>query len=264
MNMTIEMWALDKITPYARNARQIPPEAVDKVAGSIREFSFRQPIVVDGQGVIICGHTRLLAARKLGMREVPVHVADSLTPAQVRAYRLLDNRSHEETTWDSDLLAFELIELKDLGLDLDLTGFNSDEIDELLNAGNSGLTDEDAVPDVPEAAVSQPGDVWLLGNHRLLCGDATDARSLDVLMAGELADMVFTDPPYNVDYTQTKRDRGGKRQIANDNLGLAFGEFLQQACQNMLAVTKGGIYICMSSSEIDTLKRAFTEAGGHW
>jgi DNA modification methylase len=264
MNMTVEMWSLDKITPYARNARQIPPEAVDKVAGSIREFSFRQAIVVDSQGVIICGHTRLLAARKLGMREVPVHVADSLTPAQVRAYRLLDNRSHEETTWDSDLLAFELIELKDLGLDLDLTGFNSDEIDELLNAGNSGLTDEDAVPDVPEAAVSQPGDVWLLGNHRLLCGDATDARSLDVLMAGELADMVFTDPPYNVDYTQTKRDRAGKRQIANDNLGLAFGEFLRQACQNVLAVTKGAIYICMSSSEIDTLKRAFAEAGGHW
>ncbi len=112
--MKIEMWAVERITPYARNARQIPPEAVDKVASSIREFSFRQPIVVDAQGVIICGHTRLLAARKLGMREVPVHVAANLTPTQVRAYRLLDNRSHEETKWDSDLLAFELVELKDL------------------------------------------------------------------------------------------------------------------------------------------------------
>lgn len=265
MNMKIEMRSINKITPYARNARQIPPEAVDKVASSIREFSFRQPIVVDGQGVIICGHTRLLAARKLGMREVPVHVADNLTPTQVRAYRLLDNRSHEETTWDSDLLAFELVDLKELGLDLELTGFNSDEIEELLQRGeNSGLTDEDAVPDVSEDAVSQVGDVWLLGNHRLLCGDATDARCFELLMAGELADMVFTDPPYNVDYSQKKNADSGKRQIANDNLGLAFGDFLQQACQNMLAVTKGGMYISMSSSEIDTLKRAFAEAGGHW
>src|SRR5687768_11294242 len=119
MNMTIEMWPLHRVTPYARNARRIPPEAIDKVASSIREFSFRQPIVVDAEGVIICGHTRLLAARKLGLREVPVHVADNLTAAQVRAYRLLDNRSHEESSWDSDLLAFELVELKDLGLDLE-------------------------------------------------------------------------------------------------------------------------------------------------
>ena len=188
--MTIEMWPITRITPYARNARQIPQQAIDKVASSLREFSFRQPIVVDAQGVIICGHTRLLAAQKLGMREVPVHVAANLTPTQVRAYRLLDNRSHEESTWDSDLLAFEL------------TGFDTGELEELLNLSQStaGPTDDDAVPEMADVAVSQPGDVWLLGNHRLLCGDATDASSYQALMADELADMVFTDPPYNVDY----------------------------------------------------------------
>jgi ParB-like chromosome segregation protein Spo0J len=129
--MEIGNWSLEKILPYARNARMIPPQAVDKVAASIQEFGWRQPIVVDSEGVIICGHTRLLAAQKLGLNEAPVHVAENLTPAQVRAYRLLDNRSHEETSWDADLLSFELLDLKDMGIDLDLTGFDTDEIDRL-------------------------------------------------------------------------------------------------------------------------------------
>src|SRR5438270_9994496 len=135
--MTITMWSLDRIIPYARNARQIPPAAVDKVAASIQEFGWRQPIVVDVNGIIICGHTRLLAAQKLGLREAPVHVAENLTPAQVRAYRLLDNRSHEETTWDFDLLGLELLDLQ-VGVDLDLTGFNTDELDEYLKRGRRG------------------------------------------------------------------------------------------------------------------------------
>src|SRR5438067_8962843 len=177
--MTITMWSLDRIIPYARNARKIPVAAVDKVAASIQEFGWRQPIVVDGKGVIICGHTRLLAARKLGLQEAPVHVAENLTPAQVRAYRLLDNRSHEETTWDADLLGLELLDLKGMGVDLDLTGFNTDEIDEYLKHGErgSGLSDEDAVPEVPETPVSVPMDVWIMKPHRLLCGDATLAAS---------------------------------------------------------------------------------------
>src|SRR5438552_12939856 len=130
--MQIMQWPLSKITPYVRNARKIPQQAIDKVAASIQEFGWRQPIVVDAQGVIICGHTRLLAAQKLGLKQAPVHVADNLTPAQVRAYRLLDNRSHEETDWDFDLLGLELLELKDLNLDLSLTGFDAPEIDNLL------------------------------------------------------------------------------------------------------------------------------------
>jgi ParB-like chromosome segregation protein Spo0J len=126
--MRIEMWSIDKVIPYGRNARKIPPEAINKVAASIQEFGFRQPIVVDKAGVIICGHTRLLAAQKLGLTQVPVHVADNLTPSQVRSYRLLDNRSHEESSWDADLLGFELLDLKTLGVDLEFTGFDSDEL----------------------------------------------------------------------------------------------------------------------------------------
>jgi DNA modification methylase len=259
--MQVIFWPLEKIKPYSRNARKIPQEAVNKVAASIREYGWRQPIVVDRHGVIICGHTRLLAAQKLGLRDAPVHVAENLTPAQVRAYRLLDNRSHEETSWDEDLLGLELLDLKGMGVDLDLTGFDLDEIDGLLARaeGNVGLTDPDAVPEVPETPVSMPGDLWILGKHRLLCGDATSAADMETVMAGALADMVFTDSPYNV----ALRDGRG-RSIVNDNLGLAFEQFLSGACRNLLEVTKGAIYMCMSSSELDTLKRAFVEAGGHW
>jgi len=266
--MEVVIWPIERITPYRRNARKIPQEAIDKVASSIREFGWRQAVVVDREGVIICGHTRLLAAQKLDLHEVPVHVADSLTPAQVRAYRLLDNRSHEESTWDFDLLGLELLDLKGMGVDLDLTGFNFDEIDELLarTEGEAGLTDADAVPEVPETTVSQPGDLWVLGHHRVLCGDATSREDVERVLAGGLADMVFTDPPYNVDYTQPtggRRSRTGRR-ITNDNLGLGFEQLLSDACTNLLEVAKGAVYICMSSSEIDTLKRAFKEAGGHW
>jgi hypothetical protein len=265
--MRVTIWPLSKIIPYSRNARKIPPQAIDKVAASIREFGWRVPIVVDKNGVIICGHTRLLAAQKLELTEAPVHVAEDLSPSQVRTYRLLDNRSHEETAWDEDLLGLELLDLKGMGVDLDLTGFDMDEIDAfLLRAeGDEGLTDPDAVPDVPEVAVSLAGDVWILGNHRLACGDATDATTLERVLAGGLADMTFCDPPYNVDYRQpaTRLGRAGRR-IVNDNLGLGFEEFLLQGCRRLLDVTKGSIYICMSSSEIDTLKRAFIQAGGHW
>src|ERR1700680_4456595 len=145
-DLQVCLWPIAKVIPYARNSRKIPERAVDKVAASIREFGWRVPIVVDKDGVIICGHTRLLAARKLGLQEAPVHVADNLTPAQVRAYRLLDNRSHEETTWDEDLLGLELLDLKGMGVDLDLTGFNTDELDRYLKGGDGegGLTDEEA------------------------------------------------------------------------------------------------------------------------
>jgi DNA modification methylase len=266
--MEVTMWPLERIIPYARNARKIPPEAVDKVAASIREFGWRVPIVVDKNGVIICGHTRLLAARKLGLREAPVHVAANLTPAQVRAYRLLDNRSHEETSWDENLLGLELLDLKGMGVDLDLTGFNLDEIDSFLaNAEGSrvGLTDDDSAPELPETAVTVSGDCWTVGDHRVLCADATEIQSIEKVMDGGLADLVFSDPPYNVAYGGGPDKHGRKRRrIANDDLGLGFGEFLYAACRNMLEVTKGSLYICMSSSEIDTLKKAFTDAGGHW
>jgi DNA modification methylase len=260
--MEIRIWPLERIVPYSRNARKIPPQAIDKVAASIREFGWRVPIVVDRDGVIVCGHTRLLAAQKLGLKEAPVHVADNLTPAQVRAYRLLDNRSHEETSWDLDLLGLELLDLKDLKIDLELTGFDYTQIDELLaRATGAGLTDEDAVPELPETPVSRPDDLWILGKHRLLCGDATRKASYDRLLAHAAADLTFTDPPYGVDYEgKTKR----KLKIQNDDLGDSFASFLREACDHLLQVTKGAIYICMSSSELHTLEKAFRDAGGHW
>src|ERR1700730_2354576 len=153
-------WPIDKVIPFARNARKIPASAVAKVAASIKEFGWRQPIVVDREDVIICGHTRLLAARKLGLEQVPVHVAENLSPAQVRAYRLMDNRSHEETDWDLDLLGPELEELRDLDFDITLTGFEERELDDLLAAPE--LEEQaDLIPDVPERPVTVAGWGWL-------------------------------------------------------------------------------------------------------
>ena len=165
-------WPIDKPVPYARNSRKIPERAIDKVAASIKEFGWRQAIVVDKAGVIICGHTRLLAAQKLGQKQVPVHVADSLTPAQVKAYRLMDNRSHEETDWDTDLLGPELEELRDFDFDLELTGFDQHEIEDFLADAE---LDERAnrIPDLPKNPVTVSGDVWLCGQHRVLCDDST-------------------------------------------------------------------------------------------
>ena len=198
--LTIASWPTDRPIPYARNARVCPQEAIDKVAASIAEYGFRQPIVVDEAGVILAGHTRLLAARKLGLAEVPVHVAVGLTPAQAKAYRLMDNRSNQETTWDLALLPGELAELLASEIDIALTGFSSEELAALLASPTEGLCDPDEVPELPEEPVSRLGDLYLLGDHRLLCGDSTDPAQVRRLMAGRRASLMATDPPYLVDY----------------------------------------------------------------
>lgn len=264
--MQVELIEIGRVVPYARNPRR-NENAIGKVAASIKEYGFRQPIVVDEEMVIIAGHTRLQAAQQLGLKKVPVHIATGLTKAQVKAYRLADNRTHEEAEWDDDLLAIELGELDELGFSLDLTGFDAVELEELLgDIGGAGLTDDNAVPEAPQNPVSKEGDIWVLGDHRLICGDSTKAETMKALMGDELADMVFTDPPYNVDYGQTMKDnvRGKPRKIKNDNLGSDFQQFLNDACTQMVRVCKGALYICMSSSELHTLFRAFTEAGGKW
>ena len=264
--MKVELTEIGRVIPYARNPRK-NDAAIAKVAASIKEYGFRQPIVVDEEMVIIAGHTRLQAAQSLGLKKVPVHVATGLTQAQIKAYRLADNRTHEDAEWDEELLAIELGELNELGFDLDLTGFDAIELEELLDgAAMDGLTDDDAIPETPEVPVSKEGDIWLLGDHRLICGDSTKAKTMKALMGDELADMVFTDPPYNVDYGQTMKDnvRGNKRKIKNDNLGEDFQKFLTDACTEMVKVCKGALYICMSSSELHTLHRAFADAGGKW
>ena len=190
-------WPIDRPISYARNSRKIPQRAIDKVAASIQEFGFRQCIVVDKDGVIVVGHTRWLAAKKLGLREVPVHVAENLTPAQVKAYRLMDNRSHQETDWDLELLGPELEDLKSLDFDLSLTGFNQREIEALLLAPNAV---EDDAPPLPDNAVSKPGDLWLMGTHRLLCGDSTNTEDVARLMSREKARLFACDPPYLINY----------------------------------------------------------------
>jgi len=190
-------WPIDRPIPYARNSRKIPQRAIDKVAASIKAFGFRQAIVVDKDGVITCGHTRWLAAKKLGLREVPVHVAENLTPAQVKAYRLMDNRSHQETDWDLDLLGPELEDLKGLDFDLALTGFDQREIDALLLGPNGA---EDDLPPLPDVPTAKTGDLWLLGPHRLQCGDSTNAADVSRLMNGEKARLFASDPPYLINY----------------------------------------------------------------
>jgi len=254
--MKIEIWPIDKLIPYARNPRQIPQTAIDKVARSIQEFGFRQPIVVDTEGVIIVGHVRRLAAQKLGLTNVPVNVATELTAAQVNAYRLADNRTNEEATWDTEALALELANLKVHEFDLDLTGFNLDEIQELLAENTVGLTDDDEAPAVPEVAVTEPGDLWILGNHRLLCSDSTSIEQVERLMNGQKADLVFTDPPYNVDYEGYTEE---KLKIQGDKMTTEqFQHFLASVFSSHLRAVKpeGSLYVCHPSS----WQREFQEA----
>jgi DNA modification methylase len=195
--MKVETLPIDKVIPYYRNPRK-NEHAVDKVASSIREFGFRQPIVVDPEYTIIAGHTRYLAAQKLGLAEVPIHRAEGLTKAQIKAYRIADNRVGQEATWDNELLNLELVDLQDLDFDLNLTGFNPEELDALLNIEEiAAQGDEDAVPDVPVEPRAKRGDVWILGSHRVMCGDSANVDDVDKLMDGRLVNLVFTDPPYN-------------------------------------------------------------------
>jgi DNA modification methylase len=203
------------------------------------------------------------------MTEVPVIVLDHLTETKRRALVLADNRLALNAGWDEEMLRVELESIRDDGFDLELVGFTDEEIEDLLREGEQaveGNTDEDAAPELPETAVTTPGDVWLIGDHRLLCGDSTQMEAVEKVLNGGLADMVFTDPPYNVNYGATMKDklRGNKRKIANDNLGEGFEQFLRDVCTNILGVTKGAVYVCMSSSELHTLEKAFREAGGHW
>jgi DNA modification methylase len=257
--MKIQQCGVEKIIPYKRNPRR-NEDAVEKVAASIKEFGFKVPIVVDKDFVIITGHTRLLAALRLGMKEVPVLVAADLSPAQVKAYRLADNRVHEKATWDEELLALELGDLSKLGFNLDATGFDADEINALLNIEQGGLLDdidEDLVPETPVKPTTYPGEVIQLGKHRVICGDSTDPFIIEKLFAGAKADAVFTDPPYNVNY------EGGAGKIKNDMEDGSFRTFLLRAYSVMFRVLKDGaaVYVCHADIEGLNFRGAFKDAG---
>ena len=265
----IEQWPTDKLVPYARNARTHSDAQVAQIAASIVEFGFTNPILAGGDGVIVAGHGRLAAAQKLGIGTVPVVVLDHLTPVQRRALVIADNRIAENAGWDDAMLQVELAELQDGDFDLSLTGFDADALTDLLageETTSAGQTDEDAMPEASGTVVSQPGDIWICGNHRVLCGDATEGASYQLLLGNDHVSMVWQDPPYGVNYANSAKDkmRGKDRPILNDNLGEDFQPFLIAALTPALARCDGAVYIAMSSSELDTLQTAFREAGGRW
>ena len=196
----VEKVSIEKLIPYARNARTHDEAQVSQIAASIKEFGFNNPILISDDYSIIAGHGRLAAARKLRLAEVPVIKLSHLSDTQRKAYVLADNRLALNAGWDNDLLKLELIELKAEDIDLEMLGFSAEELDGLLNAlePTEGLTDEDAVPEPPPEPITKPGDIWILGKHRLMCGDSTSVDAVDKLMKGQKADMVFTDPPYGM------------------------------------------------------------------
>jgi len=246
----VERWNIDKLIPYARNARTHSDEQIGQIAASIKEWGWTTPILVDETGGIIAGHGRTLAAQRLKMTEVPVMVAKGWSDAKKRAYVLADNKLALNAGWDNEMLALELGEIGELGFDLDLTGFTADEIAALTPEQIlPGLTDEDAVPEVPEQPVTVLGDVWLLGKHRLMCGDSTSINDGEKLMGGLLADLVFTDPPYNVAYSGRGANNLGT--IKNDDMS---AEDFEQFCRDVFATYSAimkplaCIYVCHPDS----------------
>ena len=238
------------LVPYVANSRTHSEAQVAQIAASIKEFGFTNPILTDGDNGIIAGHGRLMAARKLGLAEVPTIALTGLTDAQKRAYVIADNKLALNAGWDAALLSSEIAGLGEDGFDLSLLGFNENDLAALLVEKAEGLTDEDAVPEVPEAPKTVLGDVWVLGNHRLMCGDSTSMDAVDKLMNGAKADMVFTDPPYGVDYKGINND---------DRSGL--DGLLRGAFSSYLATSKSGaaIYVFHSDKCADIFHSVFRE-----
>lgn len=255
--MNVQQVKIEKVKPYDKNPRK-NKAAVDYVANSIKEFGFQQPIVVDKDMVVIEGHTRLKAAKKLKLKEVPVVIADNLTEEQVKAYRLADNKTAEKAEWDFDLLTDELLSLQELDFDMEQFGFDFD-----FGEDEEAVEDDNWEADVPEEPISKRGDIWVLGRHRLMCGDSTDAADVALLMDGNKADMLLTDPPYNVDYTG-KASELETRKIENDKMeDSAFQDFLTSAFENAAENMKAGgvFYIWHADSEGLNFRVACKKAG---
>lgn len=255
--MNVQQVKIEKVKPYDKNPRK-NKAAVDYVANSIKEFGFQQPIVVDKDMVVIAGHTRLKAAKKLKLKEVPVVIADNLTEEQVKAYRLADNKTAEKAEWDFDLLTDELLSLQELDFDMEQFGFDFD-----FSEDEEAVEDDNWEADVPEEPISKRGDIWVLGRHRLMCGDSTEAADVALLMDGNKADMLLTDPPYNVDYTG-KASELETRKIENDKMeDSAFQDFLTSAFENAAENMKAGgvFYIWHADSEGLNFRVACKKAG---
>jgi site-specific DNA-methyltransferase (adenine-specific) len=261
--LNIEKIDISVLIPYARNARTHSDEQIAQIAGSIKEFGFNNPVLIDKDNGVMAGHGRLAAARKLGLKEVPCIRLEHLTETQRKAYILADNRIALNSGWEAELLSLELSELLDGGVNLESLGFDADEIDALLNKiePTEGLTDEDATPEVPEEPVTKPGDVWVLGKHRLMCGDSTSIQALEALCQDQAVDMWLTDPPYNVAYEGKTKDA---LKIQNDSMDdEQFRQFLRDSYVAADAVMKPGavFYIWHADSEGYNFRGAAQDAG---
>ncbi|URJ59031.1 DNA modification methylase [Paenibacillus polymyxa] len=262
--MEIKFVNVETLIPYIKNARN-NEKAIDYVATSIQSYGFKNPILIDSNNEIIAGHTRLLAAKKLGLKQVPTILVDDLTPEQVKAFRIADNKTAEYADWNFELLAQELEELKLADYDLSLTGFDMSECEKLLDTLHEESLDDEDDFDIeealPEHPITRKGDIWLLGKHRLMCGDSTNQQDIAKLMDGKKAQLIVTDPPYNVDYTGKTKDA---LKIENDKMDDdQFYDFLLAAYTQMFEVADDGasIYVFHADSEGLNFRKAFIEAG---
>ena len=215
--MQIKLAEISTIKPYENNPRKLSEQAIQKVAMSLKEYGFRQPIVVDKNMVIVAGHTRYRASKKLGLKQVPISVIDNLSEEQINAYRIADNRTAEESEWDNELLKMEIKDLEAKDFKLDLLGFNDEQLNNILFEEKQGLTDEDEVPETPEEPISKLGDIWKLGNHRVMCGNSVDYEDVHKLMNNKIADLVNTDPPYGVNYQSNMRTKSDKFDVIKND-----------------------------------------------
>jgi DNA modification methylase len=253
--MKIKNTDINDIKPYDKNPRN-NANSIDKVADSIAEFGFRQPIVVDEDMIVLAGHTRLLASKQLGLKKVPVHIAEGLTNAQKKAYRIMDNKSSEDSEWDQELLNLEIKDLIEDNYDLNMTGFTPEQIDALSVLTESileGKTDEDSIPEPPKEPKSKLGDIYELGHHRLMCGDSISINDVDKLMDGKKADMVFTDPPYGIDYQDIKKNH---KKIAGDESLSNVKDLL-----SLILVLDIPMYLCCNWKCFSAFEEAMHEAG---
>ena len=268
LSMKVEQTNIDELIPYASNSRTHSEEQVAQIAASIKEFGFNNPVLLDGDNGIIAGHGRTLAARKLGLKEVPTIELAHLSDSQRKAYIIADNKLALNAGWDMELLSLEMGDLKDDGFDLSLLGFDDTELANIFVEKTEGLTDPDAVPDMPDNPVTKEGDVWLLGKHRLMCGDSTSIDAVDKLMDGQKADMVFTDPPWNVNYGAVATPKYKKgRQILNDSMGdEEWALFCTGMAAALFVATKPGcvLYCVMSAQEWPVVDKSLRDAGFHW
>ena len=261
----VEMWPIDRLKPHPDNARTHSDEQIARLAKSIETFDVVRSVLADENDVMLAGHGVALAHRRLGRRMVPVTVLTHLTEQQKRLYVIADNQLALNSEWDEEKLGKVVAELERELADVKVTGLNPLELDRLADLSpEQPSVDEDHVPNPPALLVSRPGDLWRLKGHLALCGSALSSEDMHRVLGGQFADMVFTDSPWNVRYQQKrKRQAVDAGTITNDNLGPEFEQFLYDACVQFLPLCRGAVYLCMSSSELHTLYKAFTDAGGH-